>query len=663
MTILLASLLAVLAGAPASAGFVRASGTEIVDGSGAPLLLRGVNLGGWLLWEAYLIRFQGDGWTESRMKRRVVELVGEEDAHRFFRAYRENYVTKADIRRIAKLGYNVVRVPINARILLDEAHFDMPPGEGWEIIDRLLDWCEAEGVHVVLDMHSAPGGQNPGGISDNEMRAGLFHGDSTTKYRDATVELWRKIATRYRGREIVAAHDLLNEPAVNNEWGGGAELGRFYSRLISAVREVDPDHMIMVEGNWYATDFSMFPYPPLDGNLCYQFHKYWDTNGPNSIRSRIELREKLKAPVWLGETGENSHHWFARCAQVVEEAGIGWCFWPYKRLGGGCVQGVEPPESWPQVSAVLGRREDAPAMAKREMVAGLMGLAEALKLARCREDEKTVRALRGEEEKRVWRVPGRLEAAEYSRCRAKQKGNQGGEHRAGDADIFKDGDELVVRDMDAGDTLEWDVEALGADEMRFLFRYAAGAIQVRVDGEPVPVSGSRMEKGRHVVTVEARRDGAGIGGLEVSASPGRIEAEDFRPGAGKGYGDVDAKNKGEKYRLDEGVDLGTCNEGGHYVGWIVKDEWLSWAVTVPRAGKYDLFVRASSPGGGGPIRMSLNGAPLGAPVKVPGTGWWTNWTDVKVGDFDLPEGEHVLRMDVGEGSFDLDYLLFVPAAR
>ena len=124
MRFLLAAFLLFPGAAPAAAGFIRASGTEMVDGSGRPILLKGVNLGGWLLWESYIIRFQGDGWTESRMKRRVVELVGEKEAYRFFRAYRDNYTTRADIRRIAKLGYNVVRIPFNSRIFYDEPFFE-----------------------------------------------------------------------------------------------------------------------------------------------------------------------------------------------------------------------------------------------------------------------------------------------------------------------------------------------------------------------------------------------------------------------------------------------------------------------------------------------------------------------------------------------------------
>src|SRR5690606_40716472 len=37
--------------------------------------------------------------------------------------------------------------------------FNDPNVEGFKTIDRLLDWCEDNGLYVILDLHAAPGGQ------------------------------------------------------------------------------------------------------------------------------------------------------------------------------------------------------------------------------------------------------------------------------------------------------------------------------------------------------------------------------------------------------------------------------------------------------------------------------------------------------------------------
>jgi hypothetical protein len=39
--------------------FVRTQGTEIVDGSGKPLLIRGISIGNWFVLEGYFWRFGG----------------------------------------------------------------------------------------------------------------------------------------------------------------------------------------------------------------------------------------------------------------------------------------------------------------------------------------------------------------------------------------------------------------------------------------------------------------------------------------------------------------------------------------------------------------------------------------------------------------------------
>ena len=640
------------------AGFVRASGTLIVDGAGNDLILRGVNLGGWLLWESYLLRWEGPDLTESRMKRAAVGAVGKDAAHAFFRSWRENHTTQADIRRIRELGFNVVRVPFNSRILREDPFFDMKPGEGWKLLDDVLGWCEESGVYAVLDMHSVPGGANAGGITDSELKAGMWEGDSTTRYRDETAALWGKIAARYRDRTIVAAYDLMNEPVLGK--APGAELVDAYRRILAAVRKADPNHMVMVEGNWYASDFGMFTKPNLDSNLCYQFHRYWTDTAPWAIGYLLDLRKNLSAPIWLGETGENSRQWYARCIETMEAGGIGWCFWPWKRFGGGCVEGMRMPEAWDKVRKRISRTGTG-AAGPEEAAAGLAALSEAAKLANCDSDKETVDALWGRRFD-VIRVPGKIPAVEFARTAIRGKGNAGWGYRGGDADIYGDDKKgYAVRNLEKGDALEYEVDAAGEDDMKPVLRGTKGKFTVLIDGVEAPGKGVRVKAGRHKVTIRSDRDGGEITAVELAVSPpGRIEAEDFLPGEGKGYHDNDPENQGkEDYRKGEGVDIQKSGEG-YAVGWITDGEWLTYAIKVPKAGKYDVVIRQASLDGGGPVRISVDGKVL-AEVPVPKTGWWDSWADLVVWGLALPKGKHVLRLDVAGGGFNLDYLLFIPA--
>lgn len=92
--------------------FVTIRGKEFISPDGKPLLLKGINLGNWLLPEGYMFKFKTA--NSPRLIQTVVnELVGEDEARRFWTVYRANYVTREDIRFIKQSGFNSVRVPFS----------------------------------------------------------------------------------------------------------------------------------------------------------------------------------------------------------------------------------------------------------------------------------------------------------------------------------------------------------------------------------------------------------------------------------------------------------------------------------------------------------------------------------------------------------------------
>jgi len=672
-------------------GMVRASGTLIVDAEGKPALKRGVNLGGWLLWESYLLEM-GNPPTESRFKTALVKIAGRDEAYRFFRAYRDAYITEADIRRIGELGFDHVRLPINWRILADSPHFDMKPGEGWGHIDRALDWCEKAGLYVVLDLHGAPGGANAGGITDGNLKAELFEGDNADTNRRATVALWKRIAERYRGRAVVAAYDLLNEPAFNDK-REASKLRAIYEELVPAVRSVDSEHMIMIEGNWWASDFGMFD-KPLAANTVWHFHKYQVGTGPSMVGYLLDLADKTGCPLWLGEFGENSNGWIARVIGTVEERGIGWCYWPWKRRGGGCPQGVSIPESW---RAVVSAINDGKDMDRAKVREGLDALVNALKLENCREDGSLLRALKGDEGRGPAMLPGEMLSAEYHRGRGLTPFNQGGVYRPGDMDIYNDGQGGYRVRLAPGERLEFDVEARRADTFDLSFlgaaegeavlkwsvpkdgtgtaRFGGGSAGPRpgetspvqqgiagfTGGENESVSGGkvRLPAGRSVIAVEAKGEAVYLSSVRLYSCPGRIEAEDYLE---EGTKDNDPANKGKEYRPSGAVDIEECSEGGYDVGWLDTGEVLAYSFEACRAGRYDLVLRTAGYGDGGAAKLILDGGTWSSgDLPLPATGWWQDWKDTVVPGIALSKGRHTISIEVVKSGFNLNYLLFVPA--
>ncbi|MDZ7341690.1 MAG: cellulase family glycosylhydrolase, partial [candidate division KSB1 bacterium] len=360
-----------------SYSFLKTSGKQIIDANGQPVILRGFGLGGWLVPEGYQLHVPGYG-SPSSIQKMIVDLIGEDNAAAFYQVYIQNYVAAEDIQMIASWGVNSIRLPFNYRLLSPENQPDVFLESGFQIMDQVLEWCKANKLYLILDMHCAPGGQNKDNISDSDGNVARLWTESANQ--DHTVAIWRKIAERYANEEWIAGYDLLNEPVMPAGYTN-TDLRALYMRIARAIREVDTNHILFIEGSWYATDFSALA-PPFDVNLVYSFHKYWNENTPAAIQNYINLRNQTNCPIWLGESGENSNTWFYDCIQLLEKNKIGWNWWTHKK-----VATTTSPYSAPITAGYQRVLDYWNGNASKPSVvmaaAGLMELAEGLALSKC----------------------------------------------------------------------------------------------------------------------------------------------------------------------------------------------------------------------------------------------------------------------------------------
>ena len=315
---------------------LKTEGKKIVDGDGNEVLLRGYAPGGWLLIEGYMMHeTDGSIGAQHQIKSNLVSLMGAEKTEEFFKKWRENHFTKRDVDSLASWGFNSIRVPLHYNLLTLPIQEEPTAGEntwleeGFSIVDNVLAWAKPHNMYVILDLHAAPGGQGRNtDISDYDPnKPSLWESEQN---KSKTVALWRKIAERYKDNEWIGGYDLLNE--TNWDLPEGKDLKDLFVRITNAIREVDDKHIIIIEGNDYANNFTGL-LPPWDDNMAYSFHKYWNSTNEDDLNWILPIREQYDVPLWMGESGENSNTWYTDAVSLFENNNVGWAWWAMKKIG------------------------------------------------------------------------------------------------------------------------------------------------------------------------------------------------------------------------------------------------------------------------------------------------------------------------------------------
>jgi endoglucanase len=322
MRILLAILL--LAASMPAQQFVRTHGKELVSPEGKPLRLHGTNLGNWLVPEGYMFHFDHGPQSPREIETLVNELIGPEDAQRFWRQYRRNYVTPGDIAFLKSLGFNALRVPFHYKFFVEGNN------EGFELLDPLVAWARASGIYLILDMHCAPAGQTGTNIDDSWGYPWLFE---SPQAQEETVGIWKRMAAHYKDEPAILGYDLLNEPIPHFP-----QLARYnpmleplYRRIVAGIRSVDRNHVVILGGAQWDTNFKVFG-KPFDSNMMYTFHKYWTEPTQAVIQEYLDFRDRYSVPIYMGESGENTDEWIQKFTAALDNNQVSWTFWPYKKM-------------------------------------------------------------------------------------------------------------------------------------------------------------------------------------------------------------------------------------------------------------------------------------------------------------------------------------------
>lgn len=312
--------------------FVRRNNKIITDINNQPFTLKGVGIGGWLLFEGYMYKSNKYVDRQRRFNALLDELVGIENRISFNDRLANIFFSEKDIKLIKEEGFNSIRIPFDYQYLY-KASNDLEELEAidyhFELLDNIINLCKKHEVYVILDMHAAPGGQTGANIdnSDKDIPE-LFINDL---YKLQTIYIWKELAKRYKDEEWIACYDLLNEPIPKHHNQYNDLLLPLYKELIKAIREVDQSHMISIEGLNWSTDLSCFK-DLMDDNQILHFHKYWNPPTTESIIQHIRIREELNTPIFMGESGENEIEWYSAAFKMLDQQNISYNFWTYKKM-------------------------------------------------------------------------------------------------------------------------------------------------------------------------------------------------------------------------------------------------------------------------------------------------------------------------------------------
>ena len=414
---------------PATRSFLRVQGRDLVDESGRPVALRGVNFGSWLLienWIAGIGRMdEGDllkaldqqaealgvsdllqaakaetalEWTleqtahrvlVERWRKRMMELTaddasraavealwawfdgqpwifeerslfeylarrfGPDGAQQAIETFRDHFITERDVQRVAELGLNAIRVPVFYLALETdqkgtENHF---LEQGFRRLDTLALWARKHGVYLILDLHGAPGGQS------TAWHTGLWDGGALwtrPECIERTARVWKALASYFAGDPHIAAYDLLNEPmSVEN----AQQYAGVHDAIYRAIREVDPDHVVMIEDGYRAPSVLVSPKEMGWTNAMFSIHLYVDppkTPGAyaKSLDEALRLAEsyyeysaRYDVPLLLGEFNPETNAAWGPAAMdealaVLNRRGVHWTVWTWKYAGSDSMWGV-----------------------------------------------------------------------------------------------------------------------------------------------------------------------------------------------------------------------------------------------------------------------------------------------------------------------------------
>ena len=271
--------------------------------------LRGVNLGGWLVLEKWITPSLFDGLEAKDETSYCVELGAQ--AQTRLQQHWDTFITRDDFAWLAKVGINAVRLPVGHWLFGADYPYHASYGAvshpfavgGLAIVDRVFDWAEEFGLHVVLDLHAASGCQNGfdnGGIKD------VCEWHTNDDYINHSLSVLERLAERYCQRPALHAIEVLNEP----RWDIDTNLLKKYTTAayhrIRQHCKAEDVAVVYHDGFRSHKEYIGFLPEPEFSNVVFDIHRY-QCFVREDIDSDIYSHIQKAAIAWKDEADDIIH--------------------------------------------------------------------------------------------------------------------------------------------------------------------------------------------------------------------------------------------------------------------------------------------------------------------------------------------------------------------
>ncbi|KAL4247590.1 glycosyl hydrolase 5 (cellulase A) family protein [Abortiporus biennis] len=340
---------------------------------------RGVNLGSWFVLEPWIT--QVPFRFAAAPAQSDLDVAKGSYAKLVLEKHWDSWIVESDWAWLKDHGFNTVRLPIGYYHLrgidpsvLNGTDFSthLAVYEGaWERIVNAIQTARNFGIGVLIDLHAAPGKQNPDSHAGTSSPNVQFF---SNRYNlSHTTHVLSVLVKHIAAFENIVGVELINEPRPNVQQGEGEILKKWYLDTYHSLQQIDPTMPVYIGDCWdtegYAEFISKSPGDRTTGWFVLDHHLYRcftqeDTRmsiqehinsvtNPNSYTPQLFSRVSAKlcssgaamiVGEWSGavnpgslqgtpphEENRKRSEWLKGQLSLYEKNCAGWFFWCYKK--------------------------------------------------------------------------------------------------------------------------------------------------------------------------------------------------------------------------------------------------------------------------------------------------------------------------------------------